>query len=98
MGKVNCYANTQETKDYLKQLRSSKTSSQAAGAARVGAQHETDEENDDLECLDDNVLNMEKDQLSIDDQKKSLDLLQSVNFGEYFGSMRSVLSLNSLHY
>jgi len=87
MGKVNCFANNPETKEYLKQLKSSKTSSQAAGAARVGAQHESDSENDDLECLDDGILNMEKDQLSIDDQKKSLELIQSVNFGEYFGNL-----------
>ena len=81
-GNVNCYADEEETREYLSHLKRS---------------HDKDnwtvvdldlEEDEDINCLDDDILKLEKDKLSMDDDKKELNLLDTYVYGEYFGSIK----------
>ena len=84
IGTVNCYADKPETIAYLKQL---KKNAEASQRQKVPIIYEQDEVDDVLDCVDDNILNMEKDQFSINDQKKSLDLITCFSFGQHFGGL-----------
>lgn len=81
LGSVNCYADRPATRSYLQQIQNSNTLS------KVNEQQiDPDVGEVDLICVDDNVLNLQKDQLSINDQKKKLELLKAYSYGQYFGS------------
>ena len=86
IGSVNCYADKPETRSYLKQLRLSNT--------KVINPVEVDEDENYLPCVDDNVLDLEKDQLTINDLKKKLELVKGHSYGEFFGSNIAYLSVS----
>lgn len=79
IGSVSSYANNPEIRKYLNHLKNSDNISRISGG-------DLDEENEDLECIDDSILDMEKDQFSINDQKKKLKVIKGYSYGEYFGS------------
>lgn len=78
-GKVNCYPDNEETKNYLSHL---KRSTERGNWTVVEA-----EEDSDIDCLDDDILKLEKDRLSMEDDKKKLDLIETYTYGEYFGTL-----------
>jgi len=45
------------------------------------------DEEEDIDCLDDDILKLEKDKLSMEDDKNRLDLLTTYTYGEYFGTL-----------
>ena len=80
-GDVHCYANDEETRTYLNDLKRS---------------HDKDnwnivdvdvDEEAEIESIDDDILNLEKDKLSMEDQKNRLELLKIYQYGDYFGSI-----------
>jgi len=77
-GKINCYANDEETREYLSHLKRSNDRDNFTVV-------DIDEE-EDVGCLDDDVLKLEKDKLSMEDDKKKLNLIKVYTYGEYFGS------------
>ena len=75
---MNCYADDDETKSYLSNIKRSKDKDNWTVL-------DLDEEQE-IDCLDDDILKLEKDKLSMEDDKKKLDLLATYTYGEYFGS------------
>jgi len=78
-GKINCYADNEETREYLSHLKRSNDRDNFTVV-------DIDEE-EDVGCLDDDVLKMEKDKLSMEDDKNKLDLDKVYTYGEYFGTL-----------
>jgi len=76
-GKVNCYADDEETRDYLSHL---KRANDKDNWTVVDI-----DEDEDIDCLDDDILKLEKDKLSMEDDKRRLDLIRTYTYGEYFG-------------
>lgn len=80
LGSITCYPDKMETRNYL------------AGMANTNRKNnntpgpEVEEVENNQDCVDDNILEMEKDQLTINDQKKKLKVLRTFSYGEYFGS------------
>jgi len=77
-GRINCYADNEETRKYLSHL---KRSNDRDNWTIV------DIEEEDVGCLDDDILKLEKDKLSMEDDKKKLDLVRTYTYGEYFGAL-----------
>lgn len=77
-GNVNCYASNEETRNYLNNL---KRLNHKDNWNIVDA-----DEKQEIECLDDDILDLEKDKLSMDDQKMKLDLQKIYSYGDHFGS------------
>ena len=75
-GNINCYPNNEETKNYLSFL---KRSNDRDDYTVVNTE-------DKIDCLDDDILMLEKDRLSIEDDKNKLELIKTYTYGEYFGS------------
>jgi len=80
-GRINCYADNEETRNYLSHLKRSNDRDNWTVV-------DIDEE-EDVGCLDDDILKLEKDKLSMEDDKKKLELVKTYNYGEYFGSKSS---------
>lgn len=76
-GNVNCYGDDEETRNYLSQLKRNDKDNWTVV--------DIDEE-EEIDCLDDSILKLEKDKMSMDDQKKRLDLIDVYSFGDHFGS------------
>ena len=76
-GRVNCYTDDEETRNYLTYLKRAHDKDNWTVV---------DADEEEIEELDDEILYLEKDKLSIDDQKKRLDLLEIYGHGDYFGS------------
>lgn len=77
---MNCYADDEETRDYLSHLK-------RANDKDNWTVVDIDEE-EDIDCLDDDILKLEKDKLSMEDDKRKLDLVKLYTFGEFFGSKK----------
>jgi len=78
-GNVNCYADNESARNYVTNLKRSD--------ARNNWTIVDIEEKGEIDCLDNNILTLEKDRLSMEDDQKKLDLLKVYNEGEYFGSI-----------
>jgi len=78
-GNINCYADDDETRIYLKHL---KRSNDKDNWTVVDI-----DEDEDIDCLDDDILQLEKDKLSMEDDKNRLDLIKTYTYGEYFGTL-----------
>ena len=50
-------------------------------------QDSSDDSDEEVHCLDDEVLNLEKDRETLEDQKRKLDFIRQFNYGEYFGGV-----------
>ena len=80
LGHISCYTDNPKTKEYVNNLSKAREKSQWTVV-------DADEE-EGFDCFDDEVLDLEKDKLSMDDQKKRLDLIKSYEYGEFFGGNR----------
>jgi len=78
-GTVNCYEDNEDTREYLNNLKRSKDKDNWTVVDM--------DDTDDIECLDDQILKLEKDELSIADDKRKLNILKVYNFGDYFGTL-----------
>jgi len=78
-GHVNCFANNEATRNYVAHL---KRSDPRNNWTIVDA-----DDKEEIGCLDDEILNLEKDRLSMEDDRKKLDLSKIYNYGEYFGTL-----------
>lgn len=75
---MNCFANNEATRNYVAHLKRSD--------ARNNWTIVDVDDKEEIDCLDDEILNLEKDRLSMEDDRKKLDLTKIYNYGEYFGS------------
>ena len=78
-GKVCSYPDSERIQGYLASLKRTEEKDNWTIV-------ENDEDSQDIDCFDDDILNLEKDKFSIESHRKKLDINKSHNPGEHFGS------------
>lgn len=86
-GIVNCYADNEAAHQFIKNLQINKNTDDSTSFS-------DSEDEFEIKCLDDDVLNFEKDKETMDSQKRKLDLIRQINYGEYFGGKSGIISLH----